>query len=62
VKSFVVILAALVFLIVAAAHGYRIYAAVPVSIAGHALPVIVSWYGAAGSALLAVLLLIFARK
>ncbi len=61
-KSFVVMLAALVFLVIAALHGYRVYAAVPVIVAGHVIPLVVSWYGAAISALLAVLLLIFARR
>ena len=61
-KTFVVILAALVFFVVAALHGYRLYAGIPITISGQTLPMVASWYGAIGSALLGVLLLVFCRK
>jgi hypothetical protein len=62
VKSFVVILAALVFLVIAALHGYRIYAGIPVLVAGQAVPMVCSWYAAGASAVLGLLLLAFGRK
>lgn len=62
VKSFIVVLSALVFLIVAVAHGYRIYAGIPVEVAHHVVPMVCSWYGAAISAVLGLLLLAFGRK
>lgn len=61
-KAVIVVLAGLVFLIIAAAHGYRIYAAVPILVAGHAVPIVCSWYAAIGSAVLGLLLLLFGRK
>ena len=61
-KTFIVVLSAVVFLVVAAAHGYRIYAGLPVLVAGTAVPMVCSWYAAAGSALLGVLLLVFGRR
>jgi len=62
VKSFIVIVSALIFLVVAAAHGYRIYAGIPVEVAHHAVPMVCSWYGAGISAVLGLLLLAFGRK
>ena len=61
-KSFIIIVSALVFLIIAAAHGYRIYAGIPVEVAHHAVPIVCSWYGGAISAVLGLLLLAFGRK
>ena len=55
-------LEAVIFLIVAAAHGYRIYAGIPVEVAHHTVPMVCSWYGAGISAVLGLLLLAFGRK
>jgi high-affinity Fe2+/Pb2+ permease len=44
---------AIIFLIVALAHAYRIYAGWSVVVGGHEIPVMASWAGAAVSALLA---------
>jgi hypothetical protein len=62
VKAFVVILAALVFLAIAAVHGYRVYAGIPVTVSGQTVPMFVSWFGGGGAALLGLLLLVFGRK
>ena len=61
-KSFIVVVSALVFLVIAAMHGYRIYAGIPVEVAHHAVPMVCSWYGAGLSAALGLLLLAFGRK
>ena len=64
-KSFVVVLSALLFLLIAAAHAYRAYAGIPVLVgpmAGHAvayaLPIMASWICAGVTALLGLLLLV----
>ena len=61
-KTFVVILSALVFLVIAALHVYRIYAGIPVLVGSFAVPMAGSWYAAIATGLLGLLLLIFARK
>lgn len=61
-KSFFVILSAVVFLVVAAAHAWRVYAGIAVVIAGHVVPMNCSLGGAAISAILGLGLLFFARK
>ncbi len=55
-------IAAIVLLIVAAAHVYRLVASVSVSLDGHILPMWISWAGAAFAALLGVMLIIEARR
>lgn len=62
VKSFVVVVSALVFLAIAAAHAYRAYAGIPVTVADQAVPIMCSWACAGVTGLLAILLLAFARK
>lgn len=61
-KSLVVIISALVFLVIAAAHAYRAYSGVDMTVAQHAVPIMVSWVCAGVAGLLAILLLAFARK
>jgi len=61
VKSFIIVLSALVFLLIAAAHVYRAYAGIDVIIAAHHIPIIASWICAGVTALLGILLL-FSRK
>lgn len=61
-KTLIVVLSAVVLLVIAAAHGYRIYAGIPISVAAHDVPMMCSWYAAIGSALLGQLLLLFGRK
>ena len=57
------LLAAIVFLAVAAAHAYRIYAGLSVTVVGHYdVPMWVSWAGVAVPAVLAVLLLSERRR
>lgn len=62
-KSFVIVLAALIFLLIAACQGYRAYAAIPVVVgaAQFAVPVLWSWIASGVAALMAILLL-FSRK
>ncbi len=62
VKSFAVIVSALVFLLIAAAHAYRAYAGIDVTVAQHVVPVMASWVCAGVTALLGILILVFARK
>lgn len=61
-KSFFVVVSALVFLIVCAAQAYRAYAGIDVTIAGHAVPMFCSWAAAGITGVLALGLLIFGRK
>jgi hypothetical protein len=58
VKSFVVVLSALVLLLIAAAHGYRAYAHIDVEVAKHAIPILASWICAGVTGLLGLLLLV----
>jgi len=58
VKSFVVVLSALLFLLIAAAHVYRAYAHIDVVVAGHAIPIMASWICAGVTGLLGLLLLV----
>jgi len=55
-------LAAVVLLVVAAAHVYRLAVSLNVSIDGHILPMWISWVGAAFAALLAIMLIVEARR
>ena len=46
------IIGAIVLLVVAAAHAYRLYAGLPVVVGGHDIPMDASWIAAAVAALL----------
>ena len=61
VKSFIIVLSALIFLLIAAAHAYRAYAGIDVVVATHHIPIIASWICAGVTGLLGILLL-FSRK
>ncbi len=61
-KTFVVVVSALLFLLIAAGHAYRAYAGIELSVANHAVPVMCSWACAGVTGLLGILLLVFARK
>ena len=53
---------AIVFLLVAAAHAYRIYAGIPVTVGVHDIPMMVSWIGGAVAALLGIMLLVESQR
>ncbi len=53
---------ALVFLLVAAAHIYRAYAGLPVSVGDHDIPVMASWIAAGVSGLLGLMMLMESRR
>jgi hypothetical protein len=55
-------IAAIFFLIVAAAHAYRIYANIPVTFGVHDIPMMASWIGGAVAALLGIMLLVESRR
>jgi hypothetical protein len=56
-------IAALLFLIVAAVHGYRLYSgAIAISVAGHDVPLWASWAGGAVALVLAIMLFVEARR
>jgi hypothetical protein len=55
-------IASIVFLIVAAAHAYRLYAHLSVVIGSYSVPMWFSWLGAAGAALLCVMLFVENRR
>ena len=61
-KSFFVIVSALVFLAVAVLQALRAYYALPVLIAGHAMPIACSWAAAGVALVLSLGLLVFGRK
>ena len=54
--------AALLLLVVAAAHAYRLIAGIPVIAGGHDVPLWVSWPGAIVAALLSVMVFVERRK
>ena len=54
--------AALVLLVVAAAHAYRLVAGVTVIVGGHDVPLWVSWPGAIVAALLSAMVFVESRK
>ena len=66
-KSFVVVLSALLFLLIAVAHAYRAYAGIPITVgpmahhAAYALPVMASWICAGVTGLLGILLLVMRK-
>lgn len=62
VRSFIVVVSALLFLVIAAAHAYRAYAGIEVTVAHHLVPIMCSWACAGVTGLLGILLLAFARK
>lgn len=61
-KAFFVVVSALLFLVLAAAHAYRAYKGIPVMIDTFAVPVLASWICTGVTAVLGLGLLIFARK
>jgi len=56
------ILGALVFLVVAVAHAYRLYAGMSVDVGGHIIPMSVSWLGAGVAAILGLGLFYESRR
>ncbi len=60
-KSFVIVLSALLFLVIAAAHAYRAYAGIHILVGTYEVPMMVSWICAGVTAVLGILLL-FSRK
>ena len=56
------LIAAILLLIVAALHAYRLVAHFPVSVDGSAVPMVASWIGVAVAGLLGVMLLVEARR
>ena len=61
VKSFIVVLSALIFLLIAVAHAYRAYAHIDIVVAGHAIPILASWICAGVTAVLGILLLVLRK-
>lgn len=55
-------LGAIVFLVVAAAHAYRIYSGMAVVVGGHEISMMASWAGAAVAAVLGLMLLVESRR
>jgi hypothetical protein len=55
-------IAAVVLMIVAAAHVYRLYAHLSVVIGAYPIPMWISWVGAAGAGILGVMLLVEKRR
>ena len=55
-------IAALLLVVVAAAHAYRIYSGVDIMIGTYAVPMWASWAGAAVAGLLALMLVAEAKK
>ena len=60
-KSFIIILSALLFLVIAVAHAYRAYTGIHVVVATHEIPILASWICAGVTAVLGIGLL-FSRK
>ena len=56
------LIAAIVFLLVAAAHAYRAYAGLAVVVGGHEISMMASWIAAAVSAVLGIMLFAEARR
>ena len=56
------LLGALVFLVVAAAHAYRLYTGMSVTVGGHVIPMSLSIWGGAVAAILGFGLLFEARR
>ena len=60
--KFFTLVGALIFLIVAAAHAYRLYTGMSVTVGGHVIAMSVSIWGAAVAAILGFGLLFEARR
>ncbi|MDE1937901.1 MAG: hypothetical protein KGI68_02675 [Alphaproteobacteria bacterium] len=56
--KFFTIVAALLFLLIAAGHAYRAYAGIEVVVASHVIPMWVSWACAAVTAFLGIMLFV----
>ncbi len=56
------LIGAILFLLVAAAHVYRAYMALPVVIDGHPISVMASWIAAAVSGVVGIMLFMEARR
>jgi hypothetical protein len=56
------VLAALILFVVAAAHAYRLYAKLPVTVGPHDIPLWVSWPGAIVAGVLALMLVVESRR
>jgi len=61
VKSFIIVLAALVLLLVAAAHGYLIYAGLGITVGKCVVPMLARWICVGVAGVLGIALL-FSRK
>lgn len=61
VKSFVIVVSALLFLLIAAAHAYRAYTGIHILVGTYEVPILASWICAGVTALLGLGLL-FSRK
>ena len=55
-------LAALLLVVVAAAHAYRIYSGIDITIDGQMVPIWANWAGAAVAGFLALMLVVEAKK
>jgi hypothetical protein len=58
VKSFIIVVSALVFLLIAAAHVYRAYTGMHVLVGTHEIPILASWICAGVTAVLGIGLLL----
>jgi hypothetical protein len=58
VKSFIVVLSALLLLVVAACHLYRAYAGIHVVVGTHDIPILWSWVAGGVTGVLGLLLLV----
>ena len=56
------IIGAIVLLVVAAAHAYRLYAGLAVTVGGHDIPMDASWIATAVAALLGIMMLVESRR
>ncbi len=56
--KFFTVVAALLFLAIAAAHAYRAYTGIEVVVASHLIPMWVSWVGAGVAAFLGIMLFV----
>ena len=53
---------AIIFLVVAAAHAYRLYAGFTVVVGGRDIPMMASWIGGAIAAVLGIMMLVESRR
>lgn len=61
VKSFIIVVSALLFIVIAVAHAYRAYTGMHILVGTHEIPILVSWICAGVTAVLGLGLL-FSRK